>query len=122
MCVRRPWLTRHVTENGADLPVLFSPRDTLVGQGIGGIVVISQVLNRKFVTDRLREMQDYLGAPPATRRAAPSVAPEAETVTADDLEEALIHINMAMAAEAHASSGQTSFDKSAPSERRGAAP
>jgi hypothetical protein len=84
--------------------------------------LIRQLLNRQFVLARLQEVHDYLSAPAGTRRAAPIPPPEAETVSADDLEEALLHTGMALASEANASSGQTSFNVTAPAERRGEAP
>ena len=78
--------------------------------------MIAQVLNRDFVLEQLREVQDFLSSPPAEeRRTAGEGGPELDP---EDAAEARALASEALASEAVASSGQPGFEPP-PAERRG---
>lgn len=78
--------------------------------------MIAQVLNRDFVLERLKEVQDFLSSPQTDeRRTAPGGGPDVDLSDASDV---LALTEIALASETAQSSGQPGFEPP-PAERRG---
>ena len=81
--------------------------------------MIAQVLNRDFVLEQLREVQDFLSSPQTSeRRTAGAAGDEGPEIDPQDAEEARALAAAALASETAASSGQPGFEPP-PAERRG---
>ncbi|HEV2855110.1 MAG TPA: metallophosphoesterase [Thermoanaerobaculia bacterium] len=81
--------------------------------------MIAQVLNRDFVLERLKEVQDFLSSPQAEeRRTAAEGGPDLDPLDRATAAEALALAETALASETAQSSGQPGFEPP-PAERRG---